>query len=259
MQAAAAGDTLPGMTESAPTAAATGDSPSEAILQTASQHPWWAYGLLALLLAALVFGVWGAWTVATAGSGAGGAEAARQRAELERLEQDVATLKRSDQISRDANNELQAMLAARDEEIAGLRADVAFYERFVGATAQPRGLAVHELELRPLRGNGQVWHFVATLTQTRNRDQPSSGRLTLSVEGTQDGRLTRLDWADLRQQPDAAGPEYSFRYFQRVEGDIALPAGFEPLRIHTRLAPTSGAPVERTLPWAEATRDATNG
>ncbi|WP_243720428.1 DUF6776 family protein [Luteimonas aestuarii] len=246
------------MSESTPPAADPGESPSGAIRQTAARHPWWAYGALAVLLAALLFGAWGVWTVASGGAG-GGSSSAGHRVELERLEQEVATLKRSDQISRDANAELQASLAARDEEIAGLRSDVAFYERFVGATAQPRGLAVHELELRPQQADGQVWHFIATLTQTRDRDAPSAGRLTLSVEGTQDGRLQRLSWADLRQQPDANGSEYSFRYFQRVEGDIILPPGFVPLRIHTRLAPSSGAPIERTIPWAEAARVAVDG
>src|SRR3546814_8764360 len=72
-----------------------------------------------------------------------------QRAQVEALEQQVATLKRSDQISRDANRDLQGTLAERDEEIAGLRADVAFYERFVGATGQRRGLTVHQLHLQP--------------------------------------------------------------------------------------------------------------
>src|SRR3546814_5446704 len=70
---------------------------------------------------------------------------------VETLEQQVATLKRSDQISRDANRDLQGTLAERDEEIAGLRADVAFYERFVGATGQRRGLTVHQLHLQPQR------------------------------------------------------------------------------------------------------------
>ena len=60
----------------------------------------------------------------------------------------MATLARSDQISRDANRDLQGTLAERDEEIAGLRADVAFYERFVGSTAQRRGLNVHELHMQ---------------------------------------------------------------------------------------------------------------
>lgn len=245
------------MTETTSPTGAHGASPSDALLQTASHHPGWAYGLLSLVLLALAFGAWGVWQVAS-GSGATGGEGAQQ-AERERLEQEIATLKRSDQISRDANAELQATLAARDEEISGLRADVAFYERFVGATAQPRGLAVHELSLRPQQADGQVWHFVATLTQTLNRDAPSEGRLTLSVEGTRDGKLQRLSWQELRQQPEASGPEYAFKYFQRVEGDIMLPAGFVPLRIHTRLVPSSGAAVERTFPWSETIRPSAGG
>ena len=86
---------------------------------------------------ALVLGGWGLWRVLAGGAG-DDATPAQLRAQLRRiesLEQQVATLSRSDQISRDANRDLQATLSERDEEIAGLRADVAFYERFVGATA----------------------------------------------------------------------------------------------------------------------------
>src|SRR5699024_2448699 len=105
-----------------------------------------------VLLVALLFGVWGAWrTLSPAPGDVRGelASAERQlgqlRAELAGEQQKNATLARSDQISRDANRELQGALAARDEEIAGLRADVAFYERLVGSTAQRRGLNVHAI------------------------------------------------------------------------------------------------------------------
>ena len=37
----------------------------------------------------------------------------------------------------------------RDEEIAGLRADVAFYERLVGSTSQRKGLNTHSIEFSP--------------------------------------------------------------------------------------------------------------
>ena len=202
------------------------------------------YALLAVFVAALGFGLWGLWQVL--GGGAAGGES---HARIEALEQQVATLTRSDQISREANRDLQGTLAERDEEIAALRADVAFYERFVGSTAQRRGLTVHQLVLSPRAGH--AWHYTATLTQNLNRGAVSSGRLTLSVEGTRDGRLEQLDWAQLRQDPDAAGVDYSFKYFQQLEGEIVLPAGFEPLRVRVRLVPASGPAVEQTLPWPE--------
>ena len=213
--------------------------------------PRLSYAVLALFAAAMAFGVWGVWkTVAGGPAGDPAAELAKRQAQVDTLQQQVATLTRSDQISREANTDLQGTLAERDEEISALRADVAFYERFVGSTAQRRGLSVHELKLTPQ--TDQAWHYTATLTQNLNRGAVSSGRLTLSVEGTRDGKLQRLDWDALRQQPDAKGVDYSFKYFQQVEGEIMLPPGFQPPRVSARLAPSSGTPVEQTLPWGDA-------
>lgn len=201
---------------------------------------------------ALVLGGWGLWRGLAGGAGdeATPAQARAQQRRIESLEQQVATLSRSDQISRDANRDLQATLSERDEEIAGLRADVAFYERFVGATAQRRGLSVHELTLQPQ--DEQAWHFTATLTQNLNRGAVNAGRLLVSVEGTEAGKLRRLAWSDLRQQPNAPGVPYSFKYFQQVEGDLLLPPGFKPVRIIARVVPQGGAAVEQSFPWAQA-------
>ena len=219
----------------------------------------------AVFVVALGFGGWGLWRVFAPGSGdvraqlAGSQRQSRAQAgEIEQLRQRVTTLVRSDQISRDANRDLQGSLAERDEELAGLRADVAFYERLVGATAQRRGLAVHSLKLLPQNSPPQgaaAWHFTGTLTQNLNRGAVSAGRLTLLVEGTRGGRLQKLGWDDLRQQPGAPGIGYSFKYFEQVEGDVFLPAGLTPVRVTVRLVPQSGAAVEQSFSWAEATGD----
>ena len=218
-----------------------------------SGHPRMALWLL--VLGAVLLGGWGAWRTFAPQPGNARERIAEQQARIEALEQDVATLSRSDQISRQANADLQGTLAERDEEIAGLRADIAFYERFVGATGQRHGLGVHELKLSAQR-DPQLWHFVATLTQNLNRGAVNRGRLTLSVEASDGGRMRRLDWGTLRQQQAAPGVEYSFKYFQQVEGDIVLPAGVKPVRIMARLVPASGAPVEQDFTWSDATAPA---
>jgi hypothetical protein len=217
-----------------------------------------------VVLLSLAFGAWGAWrTFAPPPDDARGQLSQRDRQlgaqgrQLAELEQRVATLSRSDQISREAMRDLQNTLAERDEEIAALRADVDFYERFVGSTAQRRGLTVHELKLQP-RGDN-VWHFTATLTQNLNRGVVNNGELSLSVEGTLGGRLQRLDWPSLRQQADAEGIDYSFRYFQQVEGDLVLPQGMRPVRIHARVVPEGGRMVEQSFPWEQATSVAPAG
>ncbi len=105
-----------------------------------------------VVVVSMLFGLWGLWRVVspTPDDPATQLEASQrdgrgQQREIDGLQQRVATLSRSDQISREANRDLQSTLAERDEEIAALRADVAFYERLVGSTAQRRGLAVHAL------------------------------------------------------------------------------------------------------------------
>ena len=176
---------------------------------------------------------------------------AGQSARIAELEQQVATFARNDAISREANRKLQQDLAGKDEELASLRADLAFYERFLGQAA-PRGLAVHEFTVQGQ--DPQVWHFTAALSQTAQRDRESSGTLTVAVEGSQAGRLQTLDWRSLRQDPKAAPLAYRLRYLQRVEGDLILPQGFKPVRVQVRLQPAGGKPVEHSFPWAEAVR-----
>ena len=218
------------------------------------------YALVAVVALSLLFGAWGAWRVfaPTSGDTRGRLAAAERqlavaKAYIEDQEQQVATLKRSDQISRDANRDLQGALAEREEEIAGLRADLAFYERLVGATGQRRGLSVHAIRLQPQ--GGEAWHFATTLTQNLNRGAVSTGQLSLAIEGTQAGRLRKLAWAELRRQPQAPGAAYSFKYFQQVEGDVFLPAGFAPVRVEVRLQPRNGGSVTESFSWADATRD----
>ena len=239
------------------------ETPTETPLPALSGAARRRIAVTALCLVALLFGAWGVWRTwapepadARAQIDERDDRLEAQQEVIEELQQRVATLSRSDQISRDANRELQGTLAERDEEIAGRRADVAYYERLVGATAQRRGLSVHALAMQAQsvqERNGSAWHFKSTLTQNLNRGAVSAGRLTLEIEGSNNGKLQTLDWDALRQQQGAEGIEYSFKYFQQIEGDVFLPEGFSPVRVSVHLQPRSGAAVEHSFTWAEAT------
>lgn len=211
-----------------------------------------ALAALASLLAALG---WIGWQAGQSGAGDGAVQQAdrdrrlgEQATVIDELQQRVATLARSDQISRDANRALQGTLAQRDEELSELRTDIGFYERFVGATGQRRSLSVHDLVLEQ---SGQAWRWKTTLMQNLERSVVNRGQLRLAVEGSAAGRLQRLSWAQLRQQPEAAGQPYSFKVFQELEGEVVLPRGFRPARVTVRLQPQSGAAVERSFAWPD--------
>lgn len=186
--------------------------------------------------------------VQAAGSERGGSgKAAReQAAQIKDLRQQVATLKRSDQISRNANTQLQSSLTEREEEVSGLRADVDFYERLVGSTGQRQGLRVHEARFAP--ESAGTWRYTVTLTQNLNRGAISKGNMRFEVIGVRGGKLNTIKWDELLQSPKAPGKPFSFRYFQQLEDSVMLPPGFTPQRVRVTLQ-GSGNTVDQTFAW----------
>jgi hypothetical protein len=174
------------------------------------------------------------------------AELAELQQRIERLRQRNAVAKRSDDVSRAANQALQETLAQRDEEIAALRADTEFYERLVGGSAQRQGLAVHSLSLAPV-GDG-AWRYTLTLTQNLKKASVSKGDVTLRVDGVRDGKLSSLGWDELMQSTQATPQGFSFRYFQQLEGSLMLPDGFTPHRVRVQLQ-SDGRQSEQVFPW----------
>lgn len=178
------------------------------------------------------------------------AEYAKASQRVDRLGQKVATLERSEQVGRDAARALQATLAERDAELASLRNDVAFFERLAGGGMQRQPLAVHSLTFEPAGDNG--WRYLLTLTQNLKKAAVSKGEFTLRVEGTQGGKLRTLGWPDLMQAPEAKPRAFSFKYFQQIEGSIALPADFVPHRVRVNIRSDQGQ-TEKVVPWPDPT------
>jgi hypothetical protein len=166
------------------------------------------------------------------------------------LEERLAIASRADQISREANLALQQTLAEQEEELAGLRANLEFYERLVGG-GERQGLRVHEFRLRAIPGTGG-FGFALTLTQTSRRGAEIKGRVEFAVEGIREGRVERLDWPALLQDEDADTMPFGFKYFQRIDGSFVLPEGFAPNRVLIRARGEGGEAVEQTIAWRDA-------
>ena len=157
----------------------------------------WVFAILiwigSLILAVVFSSLWLAPRLANTG-----ASLPVSAMDTDELRKRIAVLERSEQVAKAALGELQGTLRDKDEEIAGLRADLAFYGRLVGG-AKREALAVHDLVFAQVAGSN-AWNFTATLTQNFKRGQETTGRLTLSVTGIRDGKLETLNWKDLAQQ-----------------------------------------------------------
>lgn len=208
------------------------------------------------LASLLVVGA-GVWLAASRGPvPAGGRAALRQLSdENETLRQQVANLERSAQVSDVAARELKKNLGERDEEISGLRTDLAFYSRLVGSGGQRDGLKIQGIRATALSGATNAWNLQVTLTQNARRGEIVKGSLKVAVEGIQGNAVRTLEGAALGQGDSAAGLPFSFKYFQQIQGSFTLPAGFRPARLRLTADVTGDQQVTRTVAWNDALRN----
>jgi hypothetical protein len=179
-------------------------------------------------------------------------ELTQARIELKDTQQKLAVYERSDQVSRTANDSLQQTLSEREEEIAALRADLAFYQRLVGGGRGPRqGLNVHALTLKRI-GDSGGFGYTLTLTQNLKKAAVTQGTAQLSVEGVQGQSLRTLSWRDLVQDAEATPLNFGFKYFQQLDGSLMLPSGFTPNRVRVVVKSNGGEQTEQAFAWSEA-------
>ncbi|HET6805801.1 MAG TPA: DUF6776 family protein [Frateuria sp.] len=178
-------------------------------------------------------------------------EARHLAAENEQLKQQVANLKRAQQVTDIATRSLRGTLTERDEEINGLRADLGFYSRLVGGNAPREGLKVQEVQLRPVAGS-HAWNLALSLTQNAKRGSDVSGTVTLSVEGVRGDKVEALGWSQLGDAAQRDGMPFRFRYFQQLHATFMLPADFKPTRLRLHVKPGDADAVDRTVAWSDA-------
>ncbi|NII55366.1 DUF6776 family protein [Luteibacter sp. SG786] len=214
----------------------------------------------------LVAGAWalslilvglGAWFAAErAPAVAGDRSSVRQlKADNEDLRQQVANLQRAGQVAEVAAKELKRNLAERDEEISGLRTDLAFYSRLVGGGGQRDGLKIQGARSTPVKGADNAWNLVVTLTQNARRGEVVEGSLKFAVEGIQDNKVATLEGPALGQGAQATNLPFSFKYFQQIQGSFILPAGFKPTRLRLVADVKGGQAITGTVMWADALRN----
>lgn len=165
----------------------------------------------------------------------------RQVAELDTLK--AGQEREREEVSRTIG-ELQAELARQRQQLDLYRGVV------TGGSPATAGVAIRRLQLAPSARPGGHLLRVA-LARTGRPEREVAGTVKVDVEGLRNGRQVRLG---LQEASAARAPQltYRFLYFENLEVDLALPAGFRPERVLVELRPAErgAAPVTRTLLWA---------
>jgi hypothetical protein len=173
------------------------------------------------------------------------------RSRVTDLSDENTLLRRSHQIDDDAIGRLRDVLASREERIAELEEELAFYRNLVSPSEMQPGIRIRRLSLAAVPGDTRSYRYELVLTQLNSDDTYVEGRVDFGIEGSRpDGRRT-LALDEVATGDGDAEPEFRFRYFQTLRGRIRLPASFDPIRIRLRVEPSGGRvdPVEKDYPW----------
>jgi hypothetical protein len=174
----------------------------------------------------------------------------KQERRIVELSEQVAVLQRSSEIDRRASQEVRNEFSALQDELQALRKELDFYRGIMSPGDAKPGLRVQKFEVKPAHQVGS-YTIGLTLAQVKHNDRYVTGVVELEVEGLENGKSKVLVFS----QPgigDSKALSYKFKYFQRLQGEIWIPADFQPLRVKILIKPKGkGQPagVEEILDW----------
>jgi hypothetical protein len=145
------------------------------------------------------------------------------------LQTQVEMLKAELQMQEATNAVMQKELMDQIDEMYEQRRELAFYRRIMAPEKEASGVVIEDFVITATASEG-FYRFRLVLMQLKRTKLFAKGRITLSLEGSQNGEPTVLDLAKLAELSDQQ-IKFSFRYFQEIEGAFTLPEGFVPERV----------------------------
>lgn len=169
---------------------------------------------------------------------------------LEAEKSRLAIAEREADVVRRANALLRSSERERQDEIASLRADLAFYRRLGAANGSQAPLAVHHIELESTQ-SPRVYRIIFTLTQKLRWAAVIAGRIELAVDGIQNGVAQHVTQKQLLAE-SSEPLNFKFKYFQQFERLITLPEGFKATQLTIRLRPNNlRTPIDQSMDWQD--------
>lgn len=224
-------------------------------------RPWHALVMKVAVLAAIVVAGTGAYIhgyrTSVAENGNARAELQGLRDELvligsenAALRQQILNLEQSGTVDKQALDSVQRTILALREQISQLEEDVLFYRQIMSPENTETGLVIGQLDLVATE-TPNIVRYKLELKQQGNNENLVSAHVNVDVTGMQGGEAVSLPLHSISSQQDSADIRLQFRYFQNIEGEMLLPAGFEPTRIEILAVAEgdNGKTVQKSFGW----------
>jgi hypothetical protein len=172
------------------------------------------------------------------------------KSQNEDLVKDLAKAQRNSAIDSTATLKMQEDLASKEDEIKSLKEELSFYQSVISPEGKEKGLNINSFSLSG-GANAQLVHFRLVLTQVGSNNKAAKGLVMIRLQGKEGETDKTLEWWDIRAESNAGRPVFDFKYFQRLEGDILVPANFTPENILIKVLPEQSGlnSIQQSYSW----------
>ena len=161
------------------------------------------------------------------------------------LQRQIAILDRSSVMDQKATEEVQSTIKGLRDRVDQLEQDIVYYRQVVSEETQDTGLIVTQLDIDAMREPNQFRYKLVLRQQDADGDTFLTGHVNVNLIGQQDDEQVIIALRDLSAEQDQLDIILRFKYFQNIEGELALPEGFVPERV--QVAAVSIEPVDKSI------------
>lgn len=141
---------------------------------------------------------------------------------------------------------LNGTLEEKEKTISKLKEQLYFYRAIVAPEDHKEGLSIFSAKLgRPYQGGGFPWEII--LRQHGKGDITRKGHIKITISNGDGSRARRLTM----QRFYKGDTQFSFRYFQRLQGVISLPKEFLPVKVSVRVLSSGQQAIEEAWYWGD--------
>ena len=166
----------------------------------------------------------------------------RENADLQRQ---IAVLDRGSVMDQQASVEVQNTIRSLRDRVAELEQDVVYYRRVLSEGTEDTGLVVGALDIGSTVEPDHYRYRLVLRQEDADGDTFLDGHVNVNLIGMQDKEQVVYPLREVSEDEDQLDIRLHFKYFQNIEGELALPEGFAPDRI--QIAAISVKPVEKTI------------
>ena len=168
-----------------------------------------------------------------------------QQLENSDLSRQIAILDRSSVMDQRANEEVQNTISTLRERVAQLEQDIVYYRQVVSEETEDTGLIIGQFDISTADEPANYRYKLVMRQEDADGDTFLVGHVNINLVGRVQDEQMVYPLRELSEDEDQLDIRLRFKYFQNIEGELALPEGFEPDRI--QIAAVSVEPVEKTI------------